>query len=313
MGEMYSPKSIELVGKENDRQYGEVWPWSADIRRHLTLEYSVPKIDQWSDMAEAVVKSGARRVIEYGCSSGYIIRQMLKHGFDGEVVGIDKEDSNLPIVEEVIRNEFPDSKASVRLVAADAQHVTLSELGEKPFDAGIAANIIYHVPKPKLLFKSINEAVEDGGLQIFSTKDIDHQEEIWTIANLIATHYNAKPLHSFYWHFPIKQMNQSLKQSDRFTVIPDLGGEQDSETQIPNNDYGWSDLRDAVLTLVHLMEVTDTGLPPEIGGPLEFIESDWIKKFLFEQHATMNGGYFKGKVHMAWAACRNNNSSRRPG
>lgn len=284
----------------------ENWPLSADIRRHLTTEYSHPRRDMWSELAEAVVKSGANRVVEFGTSSGYIIRKLLEHGFEGEIVGVEKEDSYLFIAEEIINSSFPDTKATVRLIQGDAQQVTLDDLGGEPFDAGIAANLLYHVPAPKLVFKRMNEAVKDKGIQFFSTKDVEHQAEVWMFANQLAHLIGAEPIHSFYWHFPTSQLDQSLKESKRYTPLQDLRGEHVSETWIPDDEEGWHDFKMTVLTLVPIMELRATGQAPDIHQCMEVMDSDSMRNYLFSRSAENSGGYFKGQVSMSWRAAVNN-------
>ena len=308
MSERYfSPKSHATVGKENSRQYGETWPWSADIRRHLTLEYSVPKRDMWAEMAKAVVDSGARRIVEYGSSSGYIICKMLEQGYDGLIVGVEQEDSYISVAEDIIRQKFPDTKATIQIVQGDAQEMTLDRLGGELFDAGIAANLLYHVPAPKQVFKSLNEVVKDQGLQFFSTKDVEHQQEIWMVANQLATYVNAEPIQSYYWHFPTSQLDQSIKGSKRFRPLKDLMGEHKGETWIPDNEEGWIDFKLAVLSLVSIMETKGTELPPNIYRCNDMMESVSIKDQLFKREAARNGGFVKGTVGMTWRGCVNHN------
>ncbi len=311
MVERYSPKSQTRVGRETLLQYGESWPLSADIRRHLTLKYSNPQRDMWSEIAKSVVESGAKRVVEFGSSSGYIIRKMLEHGFEGEIVGIEKEDSYLPLAEELIRREFPETKANVKLMPGDAQYITLGDLGGEPFDAGIAANLLYHVPAPKLVFKNLNEIVRDQGLQFFSTKDLEHQQEIWMFANQIVPYVNAQRLHSFYWHFPTSQLDQSIKQSKKFRPLTELKGEHISETLIPDDEEGWDDFKLTVLSLVPIMEDKQTGQQPNIHRCIEILESPSLRDFTFRKAAQRNGGYFKGTVSMSWRACENLNPNLR--
>lgn len=295
----YSPKSKETVRLENELQYGEVWPLSADIRREHTLKYAVPQRNMWKEMADVMVGSGVSNFVDFGASSGYIIRQALNSGFEGKIIGIEKEASYLSLAEQIIRADYPD--ADFALMEGDAQNLGLDD---NSTEAAIAANLAYHLPQPGRLSSEVHRIVSPGGIIVFSTKDMDHQEEVWMLANLAGVRFGAEPIHPFYWHYPITQMRHGLEQSKKFRVINEISQFSESQIRDDNQGEGWDDLKQVVFSLVSLMKSKETGLPPSLTDVNEFLETREVREFLFKRQVE-NKGFFQGKVRMAFWVCEN--------
>jgi 2-polyprenyl-6-hydroxyphenyl methylase/3-demethylubiquinone-9 3-methyltransferase len=102
--------------------------------------------------------SSARRVLDLGCGNGAFSQRLATAGF--EVVGCDPSSAGIRIATE----SFPGLRF-VRCGVYDDPRA----LGEAPFDAIVAAEVIEHLISPRHLPRFARELLKPGGILIVST------------------------------------------------------------------------------------------------------------------------------------------------
>jgi SAM-dependent methyltransferase len=95
-------------------------------------------------VVEALRESGARRVVDLGCGTGWLVRELARHPEIRHVLGIDKDDDAL-------------RAARGRLAPAERERVTLSHAlftwcdpGLRGHDAAAAVEVMEHLEPPQL-------------------------------------------------------------------------------------------------------------------------------------------------------------------
>ena len=109
-----------------------------------------------------LVPAGARRVLDLGCSTGWLAGALKERG-DVEVVGIEREPAYAAIAEE----------RCDRVVVADVEHVP-DDLGR--FDCLVAADVLEHLVDPWSALEAYVRLLEPGCRAIVSLPNAAH----WT-------------------------------------------------------------------------------------------------------------------------------------
>jgi SAM-dependent methyltransferase len=104
-------------------------------------------------------KGGARRVLDLGCTGGYLSSILVERGF--QVVGIDLPGSG--------RGDFP---AGGRFLAADLD-AGLPELSSR-FDFVLCGDVLEHLKNPLRLLLQIRSALAPGGVLVASLPNSGH-------------------------------------------------------------------------------------------------------------------------------------------
>jgi SAM-dependent methyltransferase len=99
------------------------------------------------------------RLLDVGCGNGHLIGQLLKQGW--QTVGIDLSEQGI----QVARKHYPAGRFEV--LQADDQ--LLTRLGEEPFDAVIATEVVEHLYAPRIFAAGCFAALRPGGRFICST------------------------------------------------------------------------------------------------------------------------------------------------
>jgi len=82
----------------------------------------------------------AASVLDLGCGSGLLARELARRGHSGRYLGVD---GSKPLLAEACRESLP---ANVRFVLADLARPGWEEGVEGPFDAAFAFAVLHHLP-----------------------------------------------------------------------------------------------------------------------------------------------------------------------
>jgi 2-polyprenyl-3-methyl-5-hydroxy-6-metoxy-1,4-benzoquinol methylase len=111
-----------------------------------------------SPIVSLLVQRSARRVLDLGCGNGAFSHRLAKAGF--EIVGCEPSAAGVRIAREF----FPDLRF-VHLGVYDDPR----DLGEPPFDAVVATEVIEHLVSPRHLLRFSRAVLKPGGALILST------------------------------------------------------------------------------------------------------------------------------------------------
>jgi len=126
----------------------------ADAQPTCTEEYLIPVV---SSLLPKLASPG--RLLDVGCGNGHLTGQLLMQGW--RAVGIDLSEQGIQIA----RKHFPAGRFEV--LAADDQ--LLTRLGEEPFDAVIATEVVEHLYAPRTFAAGCFAALRPGGRFVCST------------------------------------------------------------------------------------------------------------------------------------------------
>jgi ubiquinone/menaquinone biosynthesis C-methylase UbiE len=328
MRDRYSPHRPQYVQALNERQYSDAWEYRAVARRNL-YQYEVPPgevrepYNIWHEIADELDLVPGERLVDHGTAEGDFYRIIRSRGYSPEFIGVDIEAGHSDGLERWIRSEYSD--ADFRLVEGDSQN--LASIFPDNYTGKQTANFLaYHVPRPSRLLSEIHRLGEPGSLAVLSTRGIENQRDIWETARLVAHNngsafkqefdertlrfINGKSIDSisFYSHFSIEQMRQSLNQSKKFNIVKDRGDAQKSPLWIPTSESGWFDLSWAVQSLLANMVNLKTGHPPEekeLNAMSDWLEvhmrPHFINQGLYNQNAMgLPGPYYISQVRQGY-------------
>ncbi|HET9721465.1 MAG TPA: class I SAM-dependent methyltransferase [Candidatus Saccharimonadales bacterium] len=316
----YLPRN---VGLENRRQYHGanptdlVVPYTADVRRYLYLKYALAPEQQhqkaaeyederirniWGEMADCFEAYKGKTILDAGTGNAYLLEMLLRRGHRGTLVGMDTSSSHFDFYQEILREKY--DHEDIFLQHGDAQAMPFSA---NSFDAVSAPFLAYHLPRPRKLFSEVNRVLVPGGQAIFSGREVDNTFNLWTVAQLVAEHYDAvmPRIGAFYSHFPLSRMLQSLDGNNKFKVIDYK--EQDETIYIPATDEGWNDFREAIFSLLPLMRLPNGQQPSktDVIDYLELSSESNIRRDYFESLAREYGGYFPDHLQQGFVVVEN--------
>jgi SAM-dependent methyltransferase len=276
MQERYSPHNPRQVRNLNERQYESIWDSNAQKRRELYKYEVMPGENRkpyniWEDMAKHLDLEKAATVVDLGSNDGYFLQILKNRNFSGQYIGVEVEG-----VQELTQYLYGDPD-TVQFIEGDATNLQ-GIIPENFTDRVIAANLIYHVDKPRRLFSEVYRILKPGGLAVFSSRDVGNQKDTWEQARQIGHNFgfgfhreirpNDKGQRTLvptriediivYSHFDTSALLRSLRESKRFKVSYESTVMR-RPLWIPAQPVGISDYQDAVESLFHYMEDIKTG------------------------------------------------------
>lgn len=226
-------------------------------------------------MADHLNPRQTELIYEFGANDGYFHSILRNRGFNGKYVGVDIEGKDLPAVEYIARQRFPD--AEVEFIQGDAQN--LRGLVESNSVPAVAVNFVnYHAEKPGRILSELHRILTEDGRAVVSSRNVTNQLDTWNIARWVA-HSNGfafpqeltsdgkfipgVPLNriSVYSHFDIDQTWRTLRDSRKFEIVHQHV--QDTDLFVPTDtDTGLHDLESVVESLLpYTFSMTDLRRP----------------------------------------------------
>lgn len=109
------------------------------------------------------VNGHAPRLLDVGCSGGFLVEAARRQGF--EAVGVDPD----PVTVDYAREHYPDST----FICGTIDDVPADVVGDG-FDAIYSSEVIEHIPDARGFVKSLAKALRPGGILYITTPDISH-------------------------------------------------------------------------------------------------------------------------------------------
>ncbi len=126
--------------------------WDANAYHHL----SGPQVSWGQKLLSRLTLRGDEVLLDAGCGTGRLTRELLAHLPDGFVIGVDSSENMLASARDHLQPQFHDR---VRFVAADLQNLPF----EKAFH-GIFSTAAFHwVPDQARLFRNLFHALRPHG------------------------------------------------------------------------------------------------------------------------------------------------------
>jgi SAM-dependent methyltransferase len=322
------------VKKETDEQYRGGWPYSADARRNLYLKYAAypediatmrqenveqtaPR-DMWKEIARKVIDRAGNTPdtegLDIGSSSGYFIRQLLEEDYKGKITGVDIETVHQPFLQQQLLLDYPTAKLrlgkanaqSLREVSVidDGQTLDKFKIQTNSFDFVTELFVLYHVPIPERAYDSAHRVVKPDGIVVFSGRGPLNQQHLWNLGSTIAENLNTEAPASFYNHHSLDDMENYLSNSSKYEVLEKIT--QADHLWIPNDEEGWLDYKEALMSLRPFMK--DKATQHVINGKTlsDYLDS-YVRPVMFESQAANNsseGRYFIDFVFQNFYICR---------
>jgi SAM-dependent methyltransferase len=322
MTEKYSPQHPREVRRLSESQYRSIWEGYADARRAL-YPYEVPPGEErrpyniWEDMADHVDPVNASMVIEFGTNDGYFHSILRHRGFSGKFVGIDIEGKDLPSIEFIAHQRFPD--ADIDFIQGDAQDLR-GIIADSSTPVAAANFITYHAEKPGRIFSELHRILEPQGKGLVSSRNVTNQKDTWEVARWVAhSHGFAFPQEltpdgkfipgvtvsrlSVYSHFDIDQTRRSLEGSKKFRILHEHI--QDTDLWIPtDNEAGLFDLGNVVESLLpYTVGMNDRSKPnqEDMENMHEFIHNHMRHYFIVSGAKNQRERNLPGPYHISHA------------
>ncbi|MBX4197176.1 class I SAM-dependent methyltransferase [Candidatus Saccharibacteria bacterium] len=296
------------VYRQNRDQYNDFWPLNADIRRDLYLKYAkrpedwannLQPRDLWLEAASMLDHTIGGRILDIGASNGYFIEKLLETGHRGRshIIGIDSAAQNYEILQENLRRRYQHPDLWLKYGKAE-------QLDEATNSADAAAGLflVYHMPRPHMLFSEVHRVVKPGGTVIFSSRGTDNLFNSFNIARVVAKAHDAvMPEENFYHHFPLIQLEKSVDQGKRFKRVATVY--QDETIYIPATNEGWQDFTEVIASYVPLMRHEQTQRQLKYSDISEYVNKEIKKEF--ESLAAEYNGYFPDHVQQGFVVAEN--------
>lgn len=140
------------------------------MRHHWQKDYpTVPslteeELDENSSLKKMLrLVGGGKRVIDFGCATGYLARLLRARGC--EVVGVEINEKAAKIAEEFCE----------RVIVADLDYVTLTELlPDQKFDVAVFGDVLEHLRNPWELLEEVRQILTDDGYVVASIPNVGH-------------------------------------------------------------------------------------------------------------------------------------------
>lgn len=165
---------------------------------------------------------GDELVVDVGCGNGNDVRDLLRAGFGGTIVGCDLSVGMLATV----------APLGVPLANADAAALPLRD---GVVDVALAMHMLYHCPDIGAAVRELRRVVRrDGGVLVVSTNSSVHLEElrrVWTEALSEACGSSVEPWRSVASRFTLEDAPRVLgaafddvevQRTDNRLVVPDV-------------------------------------------------------------------------------------------
>lgn len=151
-----------------------------------------------------------KRVLEIGCSSGFMLYPLKEKGLD--VVGVEPS------------SQFTDFLQSKGVPSYDSLDVLLNDIGHEMFDLTLHFFVLEHIRNPIDFLNDALKTVKPGGHLVF---------EIPSREDPLVSIYNVPAFHKFYWsvahnyYFNRKSLEYILRKvAEKVDITFDIIGEQ---------------------------------------------------------------------------------------
>jgi 2-polyprenyl-3-methyl-5-hydroxy-6-metoxy-1,4-benzoquinol methylase len=126
----------------------------------------------------ALIDPRGLRVLDLGCGGGHN-GALLKRAGAREVVGVELD----PAAAAEARRQLDE------VLEADLAALQPEQLGEAPFDAVLASDVLEHLADPELVLGRVLTRLRPGGAVVVSLPNVAH---VWVFANLLMKRWPRK-------------------------------------------------------------------------------------------------------------------------
>lgn len=119
---------------------------------HFTSSHSSAHIEKYKKIADYIIKSKSQKVLDLGCGSGILEKELIKGGFNGIVDAYDASSSMIKIGTQIADK----SNISFRLIDIDNDY-----LGNEKYDVIVSINLLFFLKDKKKFFKNIYLHLKD--------------------------------------------------------------------------------------------------------------------------------------------------------
>jgi len=142
--------------------------WQLYGRVYDELLHLQPYVDLVSRVAQAAIEAeSAGRVLELGCGSGNVMRQILLAG-NNDVVGVDLSSSMLDVARRKLSGPIASGRAQVHRAPALEFLIGQPTAG---FEVVVAQNFLYTQPERESMWKQIERVLAPGGRVVVAHTD----------------------------------------------------------------------------------------------------------------------------------------------
>lgn len=303
------------VNEQSRNQY-EKGSQHADARRNL-YKYAVPERNLWQEMSSTLKYSKTDQILDVGTGNGdfvEIIQSQIKDqigsAFQGSILGIDKYPTNYFKTWQRLSHENPLGRVSFTRGDIEDLHFPDSSV-----DILSSLFVLYHIDNPRQALGTIKRVLKPGGQLLLATRGVQNQYRMWEYGRQVADQIGVSAPKSFYNHFDIDHAKDELEAMFQLEIVPEP---QDGhllipmDGEVPGDQRGWLDYREALISLVGAMRDKSTeGLisPAQSNQAKEIIDTDIKEAFISEAGelgSDEQQGFFIERVQQTYFVCINN-------
>ena len=125
-------------------------PSEHDLERLIRTDFAGSPLDYTSKIQALQALKPSGRVLDFGCSWGYVVHQLSRHGYQSAGFEISRE-----------RGAFGREKLGLQIFDSVRD---LNRLGESAFDIIFTNHVLEHLPAPKETLELFSRLLADDGL-----------------------------------------------------------------------------------------------------------------------------------------------------
>lgn len=145
---------------------------SRKVFNSIAEDYDKGEIEEpfrcYKDIITECSKYQNKKILDVGCGTGIVLKELLKLNHNFELYGIDLSSKMISLAKKRLEEE-------VCLVRSDAEKIPYSE---NTFDLIICAHSFHHYPNPKKVLAEIRRVLKPKGILILVENNLPFMERI---------------------------------------------------------------------------------------------------------------------------------------
>jgi SAM-dependent methyltransferase len=287
------------------------------------LQHAVPRIEIHNEIGKTLqlVTSGKKKILDAGCGNGVFTTELATvYGQEGEVIGVSNSEGGWYVGQHLAEQQELENVSFHQMDVLDLRNADGSKMEDGSLDVVIANFLLYHADSEAAL-QELHRVLAEGGIFIAATRGFMHMSRLWQIKKKIEEEMGIvrndgkDPSESFYPEFDLEDGEARL--GPYFEVLHQFTRRQESQIWVPEKytpykngspilntdgkplvDYGWSDTRLALLSIM-----IDIGNETREQRLLVEKGVDTVGKQIFYKDIEMQG-YFIDYINQGFFVCR---------
>ncbi len=138
---------------------------------HFTSSHSLAHLDKYNKIAKYIISSKAKKVLDLGCGSGILERELIGSGYDGLIDAYDASSAMIKIGKQIINHP----KVSFKLIDIDKDF-----LGDNKYDVIVSINLLFFLKDRQKFFDNVSHRLRDlNSVLLLVTPKPSNQSNNW--------------------------------------------------------------------------------------------------------------------------------------